>query len=89
MRTFAAILTSGTPAAINQLVVTQLYNPEGSAHTLAAFLLVQCKLGYNKPNYEGFKLIYRPRYASTVDYARRCWAVHFSTDIDGHRDLGR
>lgn len=43
VRTFVAILCSGTPAAINQLVVTQLYNPAGSAHTLAMFLLVQCE----------------------------------------------
>ncbi|GFZ47960.1 hypothetical protein JCM24511_05707 [Saitozyma sp. JCM 24511] len=41
MRTFVAILLSGTPAAVNQLVLTQLYNPEGSADTLAAFLLLQ------------------------------------------------
>lgn len=39
-----AILLSGTPAAANQLVVTQLYNPEGTADTLASFLLLQCKL---------------------------------------------
>jgi hypothetical protein len=43
VRTFVAILLSGTPAAVNQLVLTQLYNPEGSADTLAAFLLLQCK----------------------------------------------
>ena len=43
VRTFVAILLSGTPAAVNQLVVTQLYNPEGSAHTLASFLMLQCK----------------------------------------------
>lgn len=45
VRTFVAILLSGTPAAVNQLVVTQLYNPEGSAHTLASFLMLQCKFG--------------------------------------------
>ena len=28
---------------MNQLVVTQLYNPEGSAHTLASFLMLQCE----------------------------------------------
>lgn len=43
VRTFVCILLSGTPAAVNQLVVTQLYNPEGSAHTLARFLLLQCE----------------------------------------------
>lgn len=45
VRTFVAILLSGTPAAANQLVVTQLYNPEGTADTLASFLLLQCKFG--------------------------------------------
>lgn len=34
-------LQSGTPAAVNQLVVTQLVAPEGGADCLAAFLLVQ------------------------------------------------
>lgn len=43
VRTFVAILLSGTPAAVNQLVVTQLYNPEGTAHTLASFLMLQCE----------------------------------------------
>lgn len=41
--TFVCVLLSGTPAAVNQLVVTQLYNPEGSAHTLSRFLLIQCE----------------------------------------------
>lgn len=41
VRTFCAILLSGTPAAVNQLVVTQLYNPAGRADTLAFFLLLQ------------------------------------------------
>ncbi|KLT43522.1 hypothetical protein CC85DRAFT_296012 [Cutaneotrichosporon oleaginosum] len=41
VRTFCAILLSGTPAAVNQLVVTQLYHPEGRADTLAFFLLLQ------------------------------------------------
>lgn len=45
VRTFVAILLSGTPAAANQLVVTQLYNPAGTADTLASFLLLQC--GYH------------------------------------------
>ena len=44
MRVFVAIITSGTPAAINQLVLTQLYNPAGTAHTLALFLSLQCEL---------------------------------------------
>lgn len=42
-RTFIALLVGGTPAAVNQLVVTQLYNPAGSADTLALFLGVQCE----------------------------------------------
>lgn len=42
MRIFVAILSSGTPAAVNQLVVTQLYNPSGTAQTLSMFLLPQC-----------------------------------------------
>ncbi|KAL7419128.1 Protein M3 [Cryptotrichosporon argae] len=41
IRVFVTVLLSGTPAAVNQLVVTQLYNPAGSAHTLACFLLLQ------------------------------------------------
>ncbi|WOO76965.1 putative transporter [Vanrija pseudolonga] len=44
IRTFVAILLSGTPAAANQLVVTQIYNPAGTAHTLASFLLLQYAL---------------------------------------------
>ncbi len=43
VRIFVAILLSGTPAAANQLVITQLYNPAGVAHTLASFLLMQCE----------------------------------------------
>lgn len=42
VRIFVAILISGTPAAVNQLVLTQLYNPAGTAHTLAMFLALQC-----------------------------------------------
>lgn len=48
---FVCILLSGTPAAANQLVITQLYNPEGTAHTLARFLLLQCEsafIGFEK-----------------------------------------
>lgn len=45
VRTFVAILLSGTPTSVNQLVVTQLYNPAGTAHTLAMFLMVQCESG--------------------------------------------
>lgn len=41
MRIFIGILSSGTPAAVNQLVVTQLYNPNGTAQTLSMFLLPQ------------------------------------------------
>ncbi|KAL1413270.1 Protein M3 [Vanrija albida] len=44
IRTFVAILLSGTPAAANQLVITQIYNPAGTAHTLASFLLLQYSL---------------------------------------------
>ncbi|BEJ12505.1 hypothetical protein CspHIS471_0209650 [Cutaneotrichosporon sp. HIS471] len=44
VRTFCAILLSGTPAAVNQLVVTQLYNPAGRADTLSFFLLLQYSL---------------------------------------------
>ncbi|KAK4685482.1 auxin efflux carrier family protein, partial [Tremellales sp. Uapishka_1] len=44
MRTFVAILLSGTPASANQLVITQLYNPAGEANTLASFLLLQYAL---------------------------------------------
>jgi predicted permease len=43
VRTFVCILLSGTPAAVNQLVITQLYNPQGSVDTLARFLLLQCE----------------------------------------------
>lgn len=32
---------SGSPAAVNQLVVTQLAAPDGGTDTLAAFLLAQ------------------------------------------------
>ncbi|KAI0337946.1 hypothetical protein BDW22DRAFT_1363533 [Trametopsis cervina] len=38
---FVAIFLSGTPAAVNQLIVASLYAPEGEVDTLAAFLLVQ------------------------------------------------
>ncbi|WVQ69498.1 uncharacterized protein L199_007718 [Kwoniella botswanensis] len=41
MRTFVAILLSGTPSSVNQLVITQLYNPNGTADTLSTFLLLQ------------------------------------------------
>ncbi|AAW46043.1 hypothetical protein CNBJ0750 [Cryptococcus deneoformans B-3501A] len=41
MRTFVSILLAGTPAAVNQLVITQLYNPEGTADTLSSFLALQ------------------------------------------------
>lgn len=43
VRTFVCILLSGTPAAVNQLVITQLYNPDGNVDTLARFLLLQCE----------------------------------------------
>ncbi|WRT64564.1 uncharacterized protein IL334_001496 [Kwoniella shivajii] len=41
MRTFVAVLLSGTPASVNQLVITQLYNPHGTADTLSTFLALQ------------------------------------------------
>ncbi|OCF62002.1 hypothetical protein L486_01668 [Kwoniella mangroviensis CBS 10435] len=41
IRTFIAILLSGTPSQVIQLVVTQTYNPDGTAETLSTFLLLQ------------------------------------------------
>lgn len=38
---FVAMLLSGSPAAVNQLVVTNLVAPEGKTDTIAAFLLFQ------------------------------------------------
>ncbi|KAH9947206.1 auxin efflux carrier [Amylocystis lapponica] len=38
---FVPMFLSGTPAAVNQLIVSSLYAPEGEVDTLAAFLLVQ------------------------------------------------
>ncbi|KAJ3785011.1 auxin efflux carrier [Lentinula aff. detonsa] len=38
---FVAIFLSGTPTAVNQLVVANLYAPEGGMDTLTAFLVVQ------------------------------------------------
>ncbi|KAJ3712908.1 auxin efflux carrier [Lentinula raphanica] len=38
---FVAIFLSGTPTAVNQLVVANLYAPEGGVDTLTAFLVVQ------------------------------------------------
>ncbi|KAH8096605.1 auxin efflux carrier [Cristinia sonorae] len=38
---FVAIFLSGTPAAVNQLIVSSLYAPDGNVDTLSAFLLVQ------------------------------------------------
>ncbi|KAF8513481.1 auxin efflux carrier [Gautieria morchelliformis] len=38
---FVAMFLSGTPAAVNQLIVSQLYAPDGNVDTLSAFLLVQ------------------------------------------------
>ena len=43
VRSFVSILCSGTPAAINQLVVTQLYNPAGSAESLSMYIALQCE----------------------------------------------
>ncbi|EIN11116.1 auxin efflux carrier [Punctularia strigosozonata HHB-11173 SS5] len=41
---FVATFLSGTPAAVNQLIVSQLYSPDGNVDTLSAFLLVQYAL---------------------------------------------
>ncbi|TFK79524.1 hypothetical protein K466DRAFT_606080 [Polyporus arcularius HHB13444] len=38
---FVAMLLSGTPAAVNQMIVSSLYAPGGDVDTLSAFLLVQ------------------------------------------------
>jgi hypothetical protein len=35
------MLLSGTPAAANQLVITQIYSPDGSADTLSSFMALQ------------------------------------------------
>ncbi|EJF57457.1 hypothetical protein DICSQDRAFT_69432 [Dichomitus squalens LYAD-421 SS1] len=40
---FVAMLLSGTPSAVNQMIVSSLYAPDGNVDTLAAFLLVQCE----------------------------------------------
>ncbi|KIP06170.1 hypothetical protein PHLGIDRAFT_128453 [Phlebiopsis gigantea 11061_1 CR5-6] len=38
---FVAMFLSGTPAAVNQMIVASLYAPGGDVDTLSAFLLVQ------------------------------------------------
>ncbi|KAL0571528.1 Protein M3 [Marasmius crinis-equi] len=38
---FVAMFLSGTPAAVNQLIVSSLYSPDGELDILTAFLLVQ------------------------------------------------
>ncbi|KAE9390136.1 hypothetical protein BT96DRAFT_865823 [Gymnopus androsaceus JB14] len=38
---FVAIFLSGTPTAVNQLIASSLYAPEGGVDTLTAFLVVQ------------------------------------------------
>ncbi|KAF5373741.1 hypothetical protein D9758_000700 [Tetrapyrgos nigripes] len=38
---FVAMFLSGTPSAVNQLIVSSLYSPDGNCDTLVAFLLVQ------------------------------------------------
>ncbi|KIK63968.1 hypothetical protein GYMLUDRAFT_259028 [Collybiopsis luxurians FD-317 M1] len=38
---FVAIFLSGTPTAVNQLIVASLYAPEGGVDTLTVFLVVQ------------------------------------------------
>ncbi|WVQ75815.1 hypothetical protein IAR50_005448 [Cryptococcus sp. DSM 104548] len=44
MRIFVSILVASTPSSVNQLVITQLYNPQGSADTLSCFLALQYAL---------------------------------------------
>ncbi|KAI1789735.1 auxin efflux carrier [Ganoderma leucocontextum] len=38
---FVAMLLSGTPAAVNQMIVASLYAPDGNVDTLSAFFLIQ------------------------------------------------
>ncbi|KAH9854916.1 auxin efflux carrier [Lenzites betulinus] len=38
---FVAMFLSGTPTAVNQMIVSSLYSPDGNVDTLSAFLLVQ------------------------------------------------
>ncbi|THH29877.1 hypothetical protein EUX98_g4308 [Antrodiella citrinella] len=38
---FVAMFLSGTPAAVNQLIISSLYAPDGNVDTLSAFLLLQ------------------------------------------------
>ncbi|KAM5539912.1 hypothetical protein V8D89_006415 [Ganoderma adspersum] len=38
---FVMMFLSGTPTAVNQLIVASLYSPDGNVDTLSAFLLVQ------------------------------------------------
>ncbi|KAI0670252.1 auxin efflux carrier [Trametes maxima] len=38
---FVAMLLSGTPAAVNQLIVSSLHAPDGNVDTISAFFLVQ------------------------------------------------
>lgn len=41
MLLFVAMFLAGTPSAVNQLVMTQIYSPDGAADTLSAFLALQ------------------------------------------------
>ncbi|EIW56528.1 uncharacterized protein TRAVEDRAFT_49354 [Trametes versicolor FP-101664 SS1] len=38
---FVAMLLSGTPAAVNQMIVSSLHAPDGNVDTMAAFFLIQ------------------------------------------------
>ncbi|KAJ3004934.1 hypothetical protein NUW54_g4570 [Trametes sanguinea] len=38
---FVAMLLSGTPAAVNQMIVSSLHAPDGNVDTMSAFYLVQ------------------------------------------------
>jgi hypothetical protein len=38
---------AGAPGAVNQLLFTQLFAPNGRADTLAAFLFVQCRIPHS------------------------------------------
>lgn len=38
---FVAMFLSGTPSALNSLIMTMIYSPDGRADTLSAFLALQ------------------------------------------------
>jgi len=82
VRTFLSILCSGTPGAINQLVVTQLYNPAGSAHTLAMFLAVQCKFSRLDRDDNSSRQIYLCRFClRKLCYSTREWFIDYPSAL--------